>query len=114
MLGLPSLDTRPQACAHPPTVAQEATFRSNGITCLHNPMGFEGPNGRDEVLGCFAAWPGFAGRHAFREHIDTDGFDHPQKFRALTEALSRRGYSDAPVKAVLGDNFRRLLGNVWG
>lgn len=52
--------------------------------------------------------------YAFREKLDTDGFDHPRKFYDLTEAMIRRGYSDANIEAVLGGNFRRLLGAVWG
>ncbi len=32
--------------------------------------------------------------YAFRDKIDTDGFDHPKKIFDLTEALIRRGYSD--------------------
>jgi len=51
--------------------------------------------------------------YAFRERIDTDGFDHPQKVYDLTDALLRRGYSDANVEAVLGGNFRRLLASTW-
>ena len=51
--------------------------------------------------------------YAFREKLDTDGFDHPQKMFDLTEALIRRGYSDAQIQAVLGGNFRRLLGAIW-
>jgi membrane dipeptidase len=31
----------------------------------------------------------------------------------LTAALIRRGYSDSNIQAVLGGNFRRLLGNTW-
>ncbi|MET0230021.1 MAG: membrane dipeptidase [Rhodanobacteraceae bacterium] len=49
--------------------------------------------------------------YAFRDRIDTDGFDHPQKVYDLTDALLRRGYSDASVELVLGGNFRRLLGS---
>jgi membrane dipeptidase len=52
--------------------------------------------------------------YAFREKLDTDGFDHPRKIYDLTEALIRRGYSDSNIQAVLGGNFRRLLGTVWG
>src|SRR5512145_2691877 len=48
--------------------------------------------------------------YAFRDKLDTDGFDHPQKIFDLTEALIRRGYSDDNITAVLGGNFRRLLG----
>jgi membrane dipeptidase len=51
--------------------------------------------------------------YAFRERIDTDGVDHPQKIFDLTEALIRRGYSDENITAVLGGNFRRLLGAIW-
>ena len=51
--------------------------------------------------------------YAFREKIDTDNFDHPQKMFDLTEALIRRGYSDENITAVLGGNFRRLLAATW-
>lgn len=51
--------------------------------------------------------------YAFREKIDTEGFDHPQKIFDLTEALIRRGYSDDNIMAVLGGNFRRLLAATW-
>jgi len=51
--------------------------------------------------------------YAFREKLDTDGFDHPQKMFDLTEELIRRRYSDTDIQAVLGGNFRRLLGTIW-
>ncbi len=51
--------------------------------------------------------------YAFRDKLDTDGFDHPKKVFDLTEALIRRGYGDSSIEAVLGGNFRRLLGTVW-
>ena len=51
--------------------------------------------------------------YAFRDKIDTDGFDHPLKMFDLTEELLKRGYSDANVRLVLGGNFRRLLGDAW-
>lgn len=52
--------------------------------------------------------------YAFREKIDTDGFDHPMKMFDLTEELIRRRYSDANIAAVLGGNFQRLLTATWG
>lgn len=52
--------------------------------------------------------------YAFREKIDIDGFDHPKKVFDLAEALIRRGYSDGDIELVLGGNFRRLLGEIWG
>ena len=52
--------------------------------------------------------------YAFRDKLDTDGFDHPKKVFDLTEALIRRGYGDSNIEAVLGGNFRRLLGTHLG
>lgn len=52
--------------------------------------------------------------YAFRDKLDTDGFDDPLRFYDLTDALIRRGYSDANIEAILGGNFRRLLAQVWG
>jgi len=51
--------------------------------------------------------------YAFREKIDTDGMDHPKKMYTLTDALVRRGYSDANISLILGGNFRRLLAGTW-
>jgi membrane dipeptidase len=51
--------------------------------------------------------------YAFRERIDTDGFDHPRRIYDLTEELIRRRHSDADIALILGGNFRRLLGAVW-
>jgi membrane dipeptidase len=56
---------------------------------------------------------GYKSSYAFRDKIDTDGFNHPRKMYDLTAALMRRGYSDANIQAVLGGNFRRLLGSTW-
>jgi membrane dipeptidase len=56
---------------------------------------------------------GYKSTYAFRDKIDTDGFDHPRKVYDLTATLLRRGYSEANIQAVLGGNFRRLLGSTW-
>ena len=56
---------------------------------------------------------GYKSSYAFREKIDTDGFNNPDKMFSLTDALLRRGYSEANILAVLGGNFRRLLGTAW-
>ncbi len=56
---------------------------------------------------------GYKASYAFRDKIDTDGFDHPRKVFDLTAALIRRGYSDSNIQAILGGNFRRLLGSTW-
>ena len=52
--------------------------------------------------------------YKFREKLDTDAMDHPGKIYDLTEALIRRGYSDDNIRAILGGNFKRMLGEVWG
>jgi membrane dipeptidase len=65
------------------------------------------PDQRAKLLAMYKA------SYAFREKLDTDGFDHPQKMFDLTEALIRRGYNDMQIQAVLGGNFRRLLGTIW-
>lgn len=51
--------------------------------------------------------------YAFRERIDIDGFDHPQKVYDLTQVLVARGYTDEHIRLVLGGNFRRLLAATW-
>ncbi|MEA3139915.1 MAG: rane dipeptidase [Gammaproteobacteria bacterium] len=56
---------------------------------------------------------GYKASYAFRDKIDTDGFNHPRKMYDLTAALLRRGYSEANIQDVLGGNFRRLLGSTW-
>jgi len=56
---------------------------------------------------------GYKASYAFREKIDTDGFNNPDKMYSLTAALLRRGYGEANIEAILGGNFRRLLATVW-
>ena len=56
---------------------------------------------------------GYKSSYAFRDKIDTDGFDHPRKNYDLAATLLKRGYSEANIQAVLGGNFRRLLGATW-
>jgi membrane dipeptidase len=56
---------------------------------------------------------GYKASYAFRDKIDTDGFDHPRKIYDLTAALLKRGYGADNIQAVLGGNFRRLLGAAW-
>lgn len=51
--------------------------------------------------------------YGFRDKIDIEGLDHPQKMYDLTEALIRRGYSDDNIRAVLGENFKRVLSEIW-
>jgi membrane dipeptidase len=52
--------------------------------------------------------------YGFRDKIDIEGVDHPKRVFDLTEGLIRRGYSDTEIRGVLGDNFRRVLKQIWG
>ena len=51
--------------------------------------------------------------YGFRDKIDIEGVDHPKRVFDLTEGLIRRGYSDNEIRGVLGDNFRRVLKQIW-
>jgi membrane dipeptidase len=51
---------------------------------------------------------GAAGR---RDQID--GVDDVKRVYDLTEGLIRRKYSDANIRLILGDNFKRVLSNIW-
>jgi membrane dipeptidase len=57
---------------------------------------------------------GYKGSYAFRNRIDIEGLDHPKRVFDLTEGLLRRGYGDRDVELVLGGNFERVLGQIWG
>jgi membrane dipeptidase len=56
----------------------------------------------------------YADSYGFREKIDIEGVDHPQRIFDLTEGLIRRRYSDEEILLVLGGNFQRVLGEIWG
>ena len=42
------------------------------------------------------------------------GLDHPRRMFDLTDALIRRGYTDAQIRLILGGNWRRVMGAVQG
>ncbi len=56
---------------------------------------------------------GYKGSYAFRDKIDIEDFSGPTKMYNLVEELVRRNYSDDNIRAVLGGNFRRLLGGTF-
>jgi len=51
--------------------------------------------------------------YAFRDKLDIEGIDHPKRMFDVTEALIRRGYSDADIEGILGGNFKRVLSEIW-
>lgn len=65
----------------------------------------------DEMRASIRA--GYDESYAFRERIDIEGLDHPQRMFDLTEGLVRRGYTDAHIEGILGGNFMRVLGEIW-
>ena len=55
----------------------------------------------------------YKGSYGFREKIDIEGIDHPKRMFDLTEGLIRRKYSDKDIEGILGENFKRVLSQVW-
>jgi membrane dipeptidase len=51
--------------------------------------------------------------YGFRDKTDIEAFAHPKKIYDLTDALIRRGYTDAHIELILGGNFKRLLAEAW-
>ncbi|MFP5285903.1 MAG: dipeptidase [Thermoanaerobaculia bacterium] len=49
-----------------------------------------------------------------RPRYNVVGLKHPRRVFELTEGLIRRGYTDHQIELVLGGNFRRALGQIWG
>jgi membrane dipeptidase len=56
---------------------------------------------------------GYKGSYAFRDKIDIDEIAHPKRIFDVTDGLIRRGYSDTHIRAILGENFQRVLGEIW-
>jgi membrane dipeptidase len=56
---------------------------------------------------------GYKGSYAFREKLDVEGLNHPQRMFDLTEGLIRRKYSDQQIEGILGGNFKRVLSQIW-
>ncbi|HEX6861485.1 MAG TPA: membrane dipeptidase [Thermoanaerobaculia bacterium] len=49
-----------------------------------------------------------------RPRYNVVGLKHPRRVFELTEGLIRRGYTDRQIELVLGGNFERALGEIWG
>jgi len=55
----------------------------------------------------------YKGSYGFREKLDIEGINHPQRMFDVAEALIRRKYSDRNIELVLGGNFKRVLSEIW-
>src|SRR4029453_2418977 len=51
--------------------------------------------------------------YSFRDKLDIEGVNHPKRMFDLTEGLIRRKFSDADIALVLGENFKRVLAQIW-
>ena len=46
--------------------------------------------------------------------LELEGFSRLRDFPTLTAAMERRGWPAARIERILGGNWLRLLGDVWG
>jgi membrane dipeptidase len=44
---------------------------------------------------------------------DLDDLPYQNKIYELTDGMLRRGYTESEIQAILGGNFRRVLGQIW-
>ena len=63
------------------------------------------------------AWERIGGRYRaeyqFRDKIDMDEMPTQMRTYLLTEGLIGRGYGDEEIRLMLGENFRRVLKDIW-
>jgi membrane dipeptidase len=78
--------------------------------------GLANPMSREGGIGNVANQPNFARYNAYfaaNGGAHVDGLDHPRRLFDLTEALVRRGHSDATIGLILGGSFARVLRTTW-
>ncbi len=56
----------------------------------------------------------YKGSYAFRDKIDIDEVAHPKRMFDVAEGLIQRGYTDEHIRGILGGNFQRVFGEIWG
>jgi len=78
----------------------------DGFGQAKRPPGSPGPEGQ----------PNFERYRPFfteEGYVHIEGLDHPKRVYDLTEALIRRGFTDADIQLMLGGNFVRVLTELW-
>jgi membrane dipeptidase len=55
----------------------------------------------------------YKGSYAFRDKIDIEEIAHPKRVFDVCDGLIRRGYTDEHIRGILGENFQRVLGEIW-
>ena len=71
--------------------------------------------GMDSVLDAkheFVRDPHFWPRPQYPDGLNL-GYVRPESLPQFTYALLGRGYDEASVRGILGENFKRLAGQVW-
>lgn len=53
-------------------------------------------------------------RYRVHHREAVEHLDHPKRTYDLTEGLIRRNYTDEHIRLILGENWRRVLTEVWG
>jgi membrane dipeptidase len=51
--------------------------------------------------------------HVHGTHEIVAGLEGPKRIYGLTAGLVRRGYTDEQIRLILGQNWRRVLANIW-
>jgi len=51
--------------------------------------------------------------HVHGTHEVVSGLEGQKRMYDLTSAFVRRGYTDEHIRLVLGQNWRRVLGEIW-
>ena len=73
--------------------------------------------GMDSVLKQKPSGAPFTGSRAYwpeRQYPDSGtGYVDPEAWPRITQALLDRGYDDAAIRGILGENFLRVAGQVW-
>lgn len=118
VIGLTTL--RNFVCDHEPTTLEHWLDQCSHVADLVGPQHL-GIGTDTDLDGWDATDPGVRARvvasmgpqYRFRERLDIDGLDHPRKFFNMAEGLLRRGFCAADVAGVLGNNFARVLRQVW-
>ena len=56
---------------------------------------------------------GMGPKYRFRERLDIEGLDHPQRTFDIVAGMRRRGYGFGDIGLILGGNFARVLAETW-
>ncbi len=96
------------------TVGVEHVGIGGDLDLVGNANPVNGPQGAQVMP---SGQPNFERYHV---HTDVDGrlnirgLDHPKRVFDLAEGLIRRKHGDADIALMLGGNWQRVLGSIWG